>query len=147
MEQLNYIKGLILTTIGACGGGIAAALGGWDASLQTLVIFMVIDFLLGLTVAGVFKKSEKSKNGALESNAGWKGLCKKGTMLFFVLIGARLDVTLNTNYMRDAVCIGFIANELISIVENAGLIGIPLPGVITRAIEVLTNKSDSEGGK
>lgn len=62
--------------------------------------------------------------------------------LLFVLIAYRLDLVIGVNYIRDAVIIGFIANELISIVENAGLMGLPLPDAINKAIDVLTQKSD-----
>ena len=128
--------------IGVVGGAIAALLGGWDEALITLVIFMAIDYLSGLIVAGVFHTSKKSEGGALESRAGFKGLCRKVIVLLFVLIATRLDLVMGTTYIRDAVIIGFIANELISIVENAGLMGIPLPAVITKAIDVLTAKAD-----
>lgn len=105
---------------------------------------MGIDFAMGLILAGVFRKSGKSESGALESRAGWKGLCRKGVTLLFVLIGARLDVIIGTNYIRDAICIGFIANELISIVENAGLMGVPLPAIVQKAIDILTDKAEGE---
>ena len=74
----------------------------------------------------VFGKSPKSEKGTLESRAGWKGLCRKAMTLFYVLIAARLDALMGTDYLRDAVCIGFIANEALSIIENAGLMGLPL---------------------
>ncbi|WP_290395685.1 phage holin family protein, partial [uncultured Duncaniella sp.] len=64
----------LLTLIGAVGGLVASVFGGWDASLTTLLIFMGIDYITGVVVAGVFKTSEKTENGALESRAGWKGL-------------------------------------------------------------------------
>lgn len=64
--------------------------------------------------------------------------------LLFVLVGYRLDLVIGTNYIRDAVIIGFIANEAISIVENAGLMGLPLPAIITKAIDILTKQAESE---
>lgn len=137
----------ICTGIGAVGGIIAAAFGGWDEALVTLIIFMVIDYLSGLLVAGVFHNSKKTESGALESRAGWKGLCRKCVTLLFVLIAYRLDLAIGVNYIRDAVIIGFMANELISIVENAGLMGIPLPAVIQNAIDVLTKKSTTKEGE
>lgn len=140
------MKNMICTAIGAVGGALAAAFGGWDAALVTLVTFMAIDYVSGIVVAGVFHASKKSENGALESNVGWKGLCKKAMTLLFVLIGYRLDLALGISYIRDAVVIGFMANELISIVENAGLMGIPLPSIITKAIDALTVKSNDTGG-
>ena len=89
--------------------------------------------------------SEKTPNGALESRAGWKGLCRKGVTLLVVLVACRLDLVMGSNFIRDAVIIAFVANETISIIENAGLMGIPIPAAIMRAIEILKNKAESEG--
>jgi len=131
----------ILTIVGATGSWLASLFGGWDTSLQTLLIFMAIDwFTGGFLLPAVFKKSPKSENGTLESRAGWKGLCRKGMTLLFVLIGARLDILIGTSYFRDAVCIAFIANEALSIIENAGLMGMPLPEGLKKAIAVLEKK-------
>ena len=126
--------------VGVVGSAIASLFGGWDAALVTLLIFMGIDYLTGLIVAGVFHQSPKSEGGALESRAGWKGLCRKGVTLLIVLVGCRLDVVMGSNFIRDAVVIAFIANETISIIENAGLMGLPIPAVITKAIEVLKKR-------
>lgn len=108
--------------------------------MTTLVIFMGIDYVTGLIVAGVFHNSGKTESGALESRAGWKGLCRKGMTLLIVLIACRLGLIMNTNFVKDAVVIGYIANETISIVENAGLMGLPIPTTIVKAIEVLKKK-------
>lgn len=139
------MKESICTGIGVVGGLIAALFGGWDAALITLMIFMAVDYVTGLLVAGVFHNSEKTPNGTLESRAGWKGLCRKGVTLLVVLVACRLDLVTGANFIRDAVVIGFIANETISIVENAGLMGIPIPAVIMQAIDVLKHKA--EGGE
>lgn len=144
MENIAALKTGILTGIGVVGGFIASLFGGWDAALTTLIIFMGIDYVTGLIVAGVFNNSTKSENGALESRAGWKGLCRKGVTLLIVLIACRLDMVIGSDFMRDAVVIAFVANELISIVENAGLMGIPVPAVIKKAIDILKSKSESE---
>lgn len=138
------MKQFICTMIGAVGSGIAALFGGWDTGLVSLLIFMGLDYVSGLVVAGVFHKSNKTDTGSLESKAGWKGLCRKCMTLVFVLVSYRLDLIIGTNYIRDAVIIAFIANELISLVENAGLMGVPLPAVITKAIDILQKKSESE---
>lgn len=138
------MKNVLCTTAGVVGGFIASLFGGWDTGIATLVLFMAIDFFSGLAVAGIFKNSTKTETGALESRAGFKGLCRKCMILLFVLIAYRLDLAIGTNYIRDAVIIGFIANELISITENAGLMGIPLPGVLTKAIDVLKKKAATE---
>lgn len=133
------MKNTICTLIGMIGSWAASLFGGWTASLTTLLIFMGIDYLSGLIVAGVFHNSPKTATGTLESRAGFKGLIRKAMVLVFVLIGYRLDVAVGTTYIRDAVCIAFIANELISIIENAGLMGIPVPDVITNGIDLLKN--------
>lgn len=138
------MKNAICTTLGLIGGAIATAIGGFDMALQTLLIFMVIDYLTGLVIAGIFNKSEKTEHGGLDSHVGWKGLAKKCMTLLFVLIAYRLDLMLETNYCRNAVIIAFAVNELISITENAGIMGLPVPKVIMGAIEVLKNKEDSD---
>lgn len=138
------MKARILSFIGVSGSFIASLFGGFDAALATLLIFMGIDYITGLIVAGVFHTSKKTANGTLESRAGWEGLCRKGVTLLVVLVACRLDLMIGANFIRDAVVIAFVANETISIIENAGLMGIPIPVVITRAIEVLKNKSETE---
>ena len=138
------MKNTLCTAAGVAVSFISSLFGGWDTGIGTLVLFMGIDFFSGLAVAGIFKNSTKTETGALESKAGFKGLCRKGMTLFFVLIAYRLDLVIGTNYIRDAVIIGFIANELISIVENAGLMGLPLPAVIAKAIDVLKKKAVTE---
>ena len=141
------MKEAICIGIGVVGSAIAALFGGWDAALITLMIFMGIDYLTGLIVAGVFHTSEKTENGTLESRAGWKGLCRKGVSLLIVLVACRLDVVMGSNFIRDAVVIAFIANETLSIIDNAGLMGVPIPAMIVKAVEVLKKKAESEGGE
>ena len=136
------MKNLVCTSIGMVGAAVSTIFGGWSEALTTLLICMVIDYITGLVVAGVFHNSPKTATGALESNAGLKGLFRKAAMLLFVLIGHRLDVAVGTTYIRDAVCIAFIANEVLSLVENAGLMGVPIPEVVTNAIDVLKNKEE-----
>lgn len=136
------IKEGICTGVGVVGSIIASLFGGWDTGLITLILFMGIDYISGLVVAGVFHKSNKTESGTLESKAGWKGLCRKCMTLLFVLIAYRLDLAIGVSYIRDAVVIGFMANELISIVENAGLMGLPLPDAINKAIDVLTEQKE-----
>lgn len=135
-------KNILSIFIGIVGATITTLFGGWSVGLTTLVIFMAVDYISGILVAGVFKASPKSKSGALSSKVGYKGLCKKGMSLLIVLIAYRLDLLVGTNYIRDAVVIGFCVNELISIVENAGLMGIPLPPILIKTIDVLVNRED-----
>ena len=134
----------IITISGVIGGIISALFGGWDSAMTTLVIFMAIDYITGLVVAGVFKKSGKSETGALESRAGWKGLCKKGMTLFIVLVAVRLDMLSGTEFLKDATIIALVTNETLSIMENAGLMGVKWPPIISNAIDIL-KKKDEEG--
>lgn len=138
------MKEILCTIIGFIGSAIASFFGGWDAGIATLLIFMVLDYVSGLIVAAVFKNSPKTDTGSLESKAGWKGLCRKCMTLIFVLVAYRLDLVIGTNYIRDTVIIAFIANETISLVENAGLMGIPLPEIINKAIDILQKKTERE---
>ena len=75
----------ICTVLGVVGGTLAAAFGGWNAALTTLVFFLSLDYLTGLLVAGVFRRSPKTKTGGLQSKIGWKGLVKKVMVLLLVL--------------------------------------------------------------
>lgn len=137
-------ENLFITVVGIMGAYISSVFGGWDSSLTTLIVFMSVDYVTGLIVAGVFKSSPKTKTGALESRAGYKGLFRKGMILLMVLIATRLDIIMETHFVRDAVVIAYIVNEGISIVENAGLMGIPVPSAIIKAIDILRRKSDEK---
>lgn len=140
MNNVNTLKTAVCSVIGTVGGIITSLFGGWTQSMTTLLIFMGIDYISGLFVAGVFKKSPKSESGALNSKISFKGLCKKAMMLLIVLMAHRFDMELGFNYLRDAVCVAFIINEGISIVENGGLMGVKMPEAIKKAIDLLTDK-------
>ena len=142
--NISVLKISVFGLLGIVGSYISQLFGGWSMDLQTLLLFMVVDYVSGLILAGVFKKSEKTKSGALSSNVGFKGLCKKIGILFCVLIAYRLDISIGTDYIRTAVIIAFIVNEAVSIIENVGLMGVPIPPVILKAIDVLKNKKDGE---
>lgn len=144
MENISYFKGAVLGMVGAAGSVVANLLGGWTEDLTTLLIFMGVDYLMGLLIAAVWKKSGKSESGTLNSFSAWRGLCRKGVSLAVILVAYRLDITLGVNYIRTAVIIAFIANESISIIENLGIMGIPLPDVVKKAIDVLKNKAEQE---
>ena len=140
----NNMKATFCGILGLVGAAIAASLGGWDMALQTLCIFMAIDYVSGLIVAGVFQASKKSENGALESRAGLKGLLRKAAMLCAVLMAYYLDQVARTDFVRDAACLAFVCNEGLSIIENFGLMGVPIPDAITNAIDVLKGKKDTK---
>ena len=144
MIHLTETKAAVMGGAALIGGMISQAFGGWDAALITLLIFMAVDYVSGLIVAGVFQASDKSESGSLSSAACWQGLARKGMTLVIVLVAAQLDKVLGTAFVRDAVVIAYIVNETISIIENAGLMGLPIPDVIMSAIEQLQGKKDSE---
>ncbi len=139
------MKELICIGAGVVGSGIAGVFGGWDSAIVTLVIFMGIDYLTGMLVAGVFKRSPKTETGGLESRAGWKGLIRKGVTLLIVAVAARLDLLVgDQSFIRDGVVIAFLVNECLSIIENAGLMGVPIPPVLVKAIEVLKKRGEGD---
>jgi len=137
-------ENIFSAAVGMMGGAVSYLFGGWTVALQTLIIFIIVDYVMGLIVAGVFHKSGKTAHGALESRAGFKGLCKKGVALLIVLVACQLDKVVGSTFIKDAVIITFIANETISIIENAGLMGVPIPPVIQKAIEILNKKGNDE---
>ena len=134
------MKEEISTVAGIVGGFFAMLLGGWDSALITLVIFMAIDFTTGL-IAAALGKSKHSWTGRLSSKAGWYGLAKKFCTLLIIVVAVRIDILIGTTYVRDATCIGFCVNELLSIVENTSLMGVPYPDAIKKAIDVLQKKA------
>ena len=131
------MKEMVCTVSGLLGSAAVWAFGGWDAALTALVVCMAVDFVSGSLVALVFHKSTKSETGAYNSAYGLKGLCRKGLMLLFVLVAVQLDQLTGADFVRDAVCIGFCSNEVLSIVENLGLAGVPMPEAVKKALEQL----------
>ena len=144
MFKIVSTKPSFLAAVGSVGGFIVRLLGGWGEDMTTLLIFMGVDFLLGLAIAAIWKKSGKSETGALNSWSAWVGLIRKGASLLVVLIGNRLDIMLGLDYIKTAIIIAFCADELISIVENLGIMGVPLPAVVTKAIDVLKSKVEEK---
>jgi toxin secretion/phage lysis holin len=142
----DEMKETVCVLAGVVGSALAGLFGGWGAGLATLCIFMGVDYLTGLLCAGVFHRSKKSESGALESRACFKGLVRKGVALLIVLVAHHLDLVLGINYVRDAVCIAFIVSEAISITENAGLMGVPVPKKLIQAIELLQKKEEQDHG-
>ena len=134
------LKQYLCTFAGVIGGGLAWAFGEFDSTMIALMICICVDYVSGSVVALVFHKSTKTETGSYNSAYGIKGLCKKGLMLLFVLVAVQIDQILGLAYIRDAVCIGFAVNEILSIVENLGLAGVPLPKVVTKALEQLHTK-------
>ncbi len=141
--HLTQAKAGIVGGAAVVGAAISELFGGWDAAIMTLMLFMALDYVSGLIVAGVFQASDKTQSGKLDSAACWRGLLKKGMTLVIVLVAVRLDLVLGTSFVRDAVVIAYIVNETISIIENAGRMGLPIPDAIMKAIEQLQGKGEN----
>ena len=131
------MKQFFCAALGCIGSACCWAFGGWDAGLAALLVCMGVDYISGSIVALVFHNSRKSETGAYNSAYGLKGLCKKGLMLLFVLAAVQMDRVMGVDYVRDAVCIGFCTNEILSITENLGLAGVPMPQAVVKALEQL----------
>ena len=145
MNKTLMIKDSVLVALSVAGSFMARALGGWDTALQTLVILMAIDYITGILIAAVWQRSSKSKTGALESRAGFKGLVRKGLILLVVLIGVQLDAILGLQaFCRTAIVLFFCGNEGLSIVENLGIMGLPLPDFVKTKFEQLKTKGNPD---
>ena len=137
------MKNHVSTIFGIIGGLLSYLVGGFDTPLMALITCMAIDYCTGLLVAGVFHNSPKTAGGGLDSRVGWKGLARKFVTLLIVVIANLMDQMLGLAYIRDAVIIGFCSNECISVLENAGHMGLPIPKILMKAIEELSGKSEN----
>lgn len=134
-------KVMICSAVGTVCSVIAGFFGGWSIALKVLIVFMIIDYITGIITA-ICKKSPKTRSGGLRSSVGLRGICKKVYILLFVIIAYYVDALMGMQYIRDAVCIGFALNELLSITENARLIGLKLPKAVDNILDLLQNKAD-----
>jgi len=125
------------------GGAIAGIFGEWSILMTILAAAMVLDYISGVLVAA-FGKSLKSEGGHLDSKVGFVGLAKKALIIMIVLLATLLDKALGAEAMvfQTATVCYYIANEGISVVENAGLMGLPVPDVVKRALEQMKEKKE-----
>lgn len=136
------MKDTLAAIVAVVGGGAAALFGGWDTGIAVLLTLMLIDLITGITAA-IMNKSDKTDSGGLHSFITWKGLVRKITTLTLIVVAYNLDKLLGTSVIRDGCVIFFVFNEGTSILENCGRIGIPLPSVIKRALDILHDKSEN----
>lgn len=141
------MKDIFCFCCGCVSSAILYLVGDITMPFIILLIFMCTDYITGLILSGVFKKSKKTESGGLSSEIGFKGLIKKVCIIICVIVANMLDYVLKTNYIRNVVIISFITNEVISIIENLGLIGVKIPKVITNAIDILKGKEEDENAK
>lgn len=120
------------------GGGLASYLfGGWSVLLQTLVLFIALDYVVGVMVAGY--------HGQLNSKVGFKGIAKKVLILLLVATAHQIDLLLGDgSLVRDSVIFFYIANELLSILETVGRTNLPIPNVLRKAVETLNEKGEDK---
>lgn len=124
----------------ACSSFITSIFGGWTGATSTLLIFIIIDYITGLLPPILYQNSPKTKNGGLSSELCYKGIIKKITIFFYIIVAHRLDLILNISYLKDFVTISFIINEVISILENGKLLNLPMPKILYKAIDLLNEK-------
>lgn len=135
------LKRLITSAVGFSWTAFITALyGSVNDELKTLLILILIDLICGLITAAIFKRSPKTETGGLSSNEMRKGVFKKIGILLIVAVAHQIDVTLNINYIMYACEVTLIAEEILSIIESAGLMGIPIPSVIKNSIDLLNRK-------
>lgn len=130
----------IIKIIVGVGGGLASYLfGGWSMLLETLIFFIVADYIIGVIVAGI--------NGELNSKVGFRGIAKKVLLLLVVAIAHRIDLLLGEgSLVRNSAIFFYIANEILSIFENIGKTNLPIPNKVRNAVEVLKGKGDGTNG-
>nr|DAF09947.1 MAG TPA: holin [Caudoviricetes sp.] len=126
--------------VGVVGGIATYLLGGWDIAMITLATFMILDYITGMGASFITKKWN-SETGAI-------GLVKKGTIILLVILGVFLDrlTTGGTWLFRNVIVMFYIANEGLSVIENCGRIGLPIPKRLLDALEQLRNENDTETG-
>ena len=136
--MLKEIVGYCQLGFAAIGGALGWFIGGLDGFLYALIAFVVIDYLTGLLAAGVQKK--------LSSEVGFKGIAKK--IAIFLLVGIAniidVDVIQNGTALRTAVIFFYLSNEGLSILENAGNIGLPIPETLKTLLAQLKDKEDDQ---
>lgn len=137
------MKATLYTVVGVTGAYLTHFFGGIDTLLKVTCFMMVFDYVTGVIVALVFRNSPKSATGGVNSMVGFRGICKKLVMVGMIGVANHLDIALSTDYIRAGVMYTFIANETISIIENAGCMGIPIPGILRKAIDILAEKEDN----
>ncbi len=133
---MNVYSEKISTVIGVIGTGLTWVLGTWDIAIIVLVMFMSLDYILGLLKGKV--------NNNLNSKTGFKGVAKKSAILVVLIVAVCLDRLIGngTWVFRTLVCYFYIANEGLSILENCSQIGIKVPVQIQNALEQLRDKEE-----
>lgn len=125
------------STVAVLGAAASYLLGGWSALLSILLVFVATDYVTGFVAAAL--------EGKLSSAVGYRGIAKKIGIFVLVAMAHLVDSALGSaHFFRDACIFFYLANELLSVIENLGRIGLPIPDVIKRAVEILKGKSEGQ---
>lgn len=135
----------IVKALAAAAGAVLGLFGEWTNLHTILVVLMLTDYVTGCVVAAL-GRSPKTESGGLSSKVGFIGLAKKGFIMAIVLLATMLDRALGNTAMmfQSAALCYYIANEGLSILENAGLLGVPYPEKIRKALESLREKDKED---
>ena len=133
----------ILKALAAIAGAFAGLFGEWTTTLTILVVMMGLDYISGWIVAAS-GRSPKTETGGLSSKVGFIGIAKKGFIMLLVMLATMLDRAIGegTTIFQSSIVLYYIANEGLSILENAALLGVPFPEKIRRALETMREKED-----
>jgi toxin secretion/phage lysis holin len=128
-------KEVLNTVVGVAGAIASYMFGGWSAVLELLLILTVLDYLSGMAAATIEQK--------LNSATGFKGIIKKITIFAIVFVCHKLDAALELdNWLMNVAAFFYISNECLSLIENAGRIGVPVPDQLTKAVEALKDRGN-----
>lgn len=123
------------------GEHLLGLVGGWDATLKLLVAMMALDYAAGILVA-CLGRSHCSATGCVDSRAGFSGLMRKALILMVLAVAAQVDATMDGAFVRAATAWFYIVNEGISVLENAALAGVPLPGKLLKMLGIAKEAQD-----
>ena len=138
----------VIEILSAIGGAIASFFTTMPPLVYILIGVMSIDYVTGL-ICGAMGKSKKTETGYLGSHEAWKGLLKKGVILLVVLLANLLDIAVSkgagitVEAVMGATCLWFIASEGLSILENVASMGVPVPKILIRMLEIMREKGDA----
>ncbi len=136
----------------ACVGAVISFFTGIPVIMWVLIAMMTIDYVTGL-ITGAMGVSNKTEGGKLSSRAAFEGILRKVMVILVVLLAVLLDLAVQNSAgvsfsaVTGATCLWFIASEGVSILENAAEMGVPIPGILRRALEILRDGGDAEPKK
>jgi len=133
----------VLKILAAVAGAICGLFGEWNTMLTILVVAMTTDYISGWIVAWC-GKSPKTENGGLSSKIGFIGIAKKAFIMILVLLATLLDRVIggDTAVFQSSLVLYYIANEGLSILENAALLGVKFPAKLKKALETMREQED-----